>query len=78
MEEVAPMAGATPEVVVTVQPRSHTHMDWELLLEEMEDKLSKLHTRLEKAGERPWDEQVGTRDRILELNKGLLSVLTQL
>lgn len=33
---------------------------------------------LEKAGERPWDEQVDIRDRILELNKELLSVLTQL
>ena len=42
------------------------------------DKLSKLRTRLEKAGERPWDEQVDIRDRILELNKELLSVLTQL
>lgn len=54
------------------------HVDWELLLEETEGKLSKLRTRLEKAGERPWDEQVDIRDRILELNKELLSVLTQL
>ena len=68
----------TPEVVVTAQPKSYAHVDWDLLLEETEGKLSKLRTRLEKAGERPWDEQVDIRDRILELNKELLSVLTQL
>ena len=67
-----------PEVVVTAQPKSYAHVDWDLLLEETEGKLSKLRTRLEKAGERPWDEQVDIRDRILELNKELLSVLTQL
>ena len=78
LEEMALAAGATPEVVVTAQPKSYAHVDWELLLEETEGKLSKLRTRLEKAGERPWDEQVDIRDRILELNKELLSVLTQL
>ena len=78
LEEMALAAGATPEVVVTAQPKSYAHVDWDLLLEETEGKLSKLRTRLEKAGERPWDEQVDIRDRILELNKELLSVLTQL
>ncbi|MFQ9492191.1 MAG: MBL fold metallo-hydrolase RNA specificity domain-containing protein [Bilophila wadsworthia] len=77
LEEMALAAGATPEVVVTAQPKSYAHVDWDLLLEET-GKLSKLRTRLEKAGERPWDEQVDIRDRILELNKELLSVLTQL
>ena len=78
LEEMALAAGATPEVVVTAQPKSYAHVDWDLLLEETEGKLAKLRTRLEKAGERPWDEQVDIRDRILELNKELLSVLTQL
>ena len=77
LEEMALAAGATPEVVVTAQPKSYAHVDWDLLLEETEGKLSKLRTRLEKAGER-LDEQVDIRDRILELNKELLSVLTQL
>ena len=33
-------------------------------------------TRLEKAGERPWDEQADIRIVSFELNKELLSVLT--
>ncbi len=33
--------------------KSYAHVDWDLLLEETEGKLSKLRTRLEKAGERP-------------------------
>ena len=77
LEEMALAAGATPRSVVTAQPKSYAHVDWDLLLEETEGKLSKLRTRLEKAGER-LDEQVDIRDRILELNKELLSVLTQL
>lgn len=51
LEEMALAAGATPEVVVTAQPKSYAHVDWDLLLEETEGKLSKLRTRLEKAGD---------------------------
>ena len=34
LEEMALAAGATPEVVVTAQPKSYAHVDWDLLLEE--------------------------------------------
>ena len=78
LEEMELVSGATPEVVVTAQPRSYAHVDWNLLLEEIESKTAKLRTRLENAEGRPWDEQVDIRDRILELNKELLSVLSQL
>lgn len=78
LEETVLAAGATPGVVVIAQPKSYAHTDWELLSEEMEGKLSGLCTRPEKVGERPWNEQVDIRDRILEPNKELLSVLTQL
>lgn len=78
LEEMELVAGLQPEVVVTSQPQSHAHVNWELLLEETEGKMAKLRALLENAPQRPWDEQVDIRDRILELNKELLSVLAQL
>ncbi len=78
LEEMELVAGLQPEVVVTSQPQSHARVNWELLLEETEGKMAKLRALLENAPQRPWDEQVDIRDRILELNKELLSVLAQL
>ena len=78
LEEKELVAGLQPEVVVTSQPQSHARVNWELLLEETEGKMAKLRALLENAPQRPWDEQVDIRDRILELNKELLSVLAQL
>ena len=78
MEEMELVPGAMPEVVVTAKAQSYAHVDWELLLEETESKMAKLRARLENAQSRPWDEQVDIRDRVLDLNKELLSVLTQL
>ena len=53
-------------------------VDWELLLSETEGKIALLHQKLEKMANRPWHEQVEARDRVLELNSDLLTILTQL
>lgn len=78
MEEMELKAGAVPEVVVTVSPRVQPRVDWSFLLEDTESKMAQLRTRIERAQELSWEEQVDIRDRVLELNKELLSVLTHL
>ena len=77
MEEMELKAGATPQVVVAARPRSQK-VDWEFLLSTTENKVVQLRTRLENVADRPWEEQMDIRDRVLELNKELLSVLTNL
>lgn len=78
MEEMELKAGAVPEVVVTVKPRVQPRVDWSFLLEDTESKMAQLRVRIERAAELSWEEQVDIRDRVLELNKELLSVLTHL
>ena len=53
-------------------------VDWNLLLAETEGKVALLHKKLEKMADRPWHEQVDARDRVLELNGELLTILAQL
>ena len=77
MEEMAFSAGEAPQVVVTAKP-GQPHVDWEFLLEETDLKIGKLRARLRDAESRPWEEQVDIRDRLLELNKELLSIVAHL
>ena len=78
LEEMTLQPGAMPQVLVTAEPKSQPRVDWEFLLGEMDHKLQHLHTRLKNAQDRPWEEQMDIRDRILELNKEFLSVLAQI
>ncbi len=75
LEEMSLEPGSSPQMVVTSKP-SHPHVDWTFLLAETHGKIVQLESRLQGAATRPWEEQVDIRDRILELNKEILSILT--
>jgi len=49
-------------------------IDWAYLLEDMEAKLSQLKTRRAQLESKPWVEQTDLRDRLLELNRGLMEI----
>ena len=49
-------------------------IDWAYLLEDMEAKLAQLKTRKVQLESKPWVEQTDLRDRLLELNRGLMEI----
>lgn len=77
LEEMELEVGTEPQVIVTARPQTQK-VDWDFLLTTTENQVSMLRSRLEHVADRPWEEQVDIKDRILELNKELLSVLSNL
>ena len=56
------------------QPR----IDWDYILAESEAKMAELRARVERVRQRPWVEQVDVRDRVLEINGDLSSLISEL
>lgn len=75
LEEMSLEPGHSPQMVVTSKP-GHPHVDWAFLLAETRGKIVQLESRLRDAAARSWEEQMDIRDRILDLNKEILSILT--
>ena len=61
-----------------VIPVAAKRVDWDLLLSDTEGKMALLRKKLEEVSTRSWEEQVDARDRIVELNSELLTLLSQL
>ncbi len=78
MEEMELTPAAAAKVRSTAAPARTPHLDWDLLLRYTEEKMARVRERLQNVGDRPWSEQVEIHDRLLELDKELLSVLTRL
>ncbi len=76
LEEVTLKPGRAMEVAQDAQ-RAHPRVDWSFLLAETEGKMALLRARLERMEERDWVEQVEVRDRLVELNSEILSLLSQ-
>ncbi len=53
-------------------------VDWDFLLADTESKVAMLRKKIEEVSGRPWLEQADARDRIVELNGELLTLLSQL
>ena len=58
----------------TAMPR----VDWDMLVADTESKVAMLRKKLEDVSKRSWVEQMEARDRVIELNGELLTVLSQL
>ncbi len=78
LEEMELTPAAVTKVRSTVAPARTPHLDWDLLLRYTEEKMARVRERLQNIADRPWSEQVEIHDRLLELDKELLSVLTRL
>ncbi len=77
LEEMELTAGTAPQITTAVSPLNRT-VDWDFLLSTTEASMSQLRARLHNVTELPWEEQMDIRERVLEVNKGILSVLTSL
>jgi metallo-beta-lactamase family protein len=77
LEECTLKPGLTTAVRLDTE-RAMPRVDWNFILSDTESKFQMLKQRLDKAGERPWVEQVELRDRLLEVNKDLMEVISQM
>ena len=66
---------AGKESKVTTPTVSAPRLNWDFLIRDTEGKMAELRQQLASVAQRPWDEQVDIRDRLLELNKELTSVI---
>ena len=77
MEEMALRPGGqTAGVQVLAAAKPSPRVNWNILLQDTEAKMEQIKRMLAEAQNRPWAEQVELRDRLLELNKDMLSLLT--
>jgi metallo-beta-lactamase family protein len=52
-------------------------IDWNYLLDDMDEKLGQLRDRKKQIESRPWIEQTDIRDRLLEVNQNLLEIISE-
>lgn len=78
LEEMELTPAAVSKVHTTGAPMRTPRLDWNFLLKHTEEQMALIRERLQTVEKRPWDEQVDIHDRILDLNKELLSVLTHI
>ncbi|GFK94521.1 Ribonuclease [Fundidesulfovibrio magnetotacticus] len=77
LEECTLKPGAETAMVLHTE-RAMPRVDWNFILTDTESKFTMLKQRLDKAAERPWVEQVELRDRLLEVNKDLMEMISQM
>jgi len=75
-EEHTLLPGAVP--VVQRDATNKPHINWENLMRTTGTHMEELRTQLASMSERSWVEQVEMRDRLLELNKELMTILSEL
>lgn len=65
------------ELIVTESSSDMQNVNWNILIEDADQKMTRIKALIENANSMPWSRQIDLRDRVLELNKELLSVLAQ-
>ena len=76
LEECTLKAGAATAMVQHTE-RAMPRVDWSFILSDTETKFGLLKQRLDKVSERPWVDQVELRDRLLEVNKDIMELISQ-
>lgn len=70
---------ASKDIIVKVEPEAVAHkVDWQYLLGETENKFAQLRQKVEAMSSKNWQEQAEARERILELNSELLSIVSSM
>ncbi|MBU1001295.1 MAG: MBL fold metallo-hydrolase [Proteobacteria bacterium] len=75
--EVCTMVPGQPLSTVVDEEAAHPHIDWEFLLGQTEAQLLTLRSRLDRFEKEHWIEQTDLRDRLLEINKELLELASE-
>ncbi|MDL2285468.1 MBL fold metallo-hydrolase [Desulfovibrio sp. OttesenSCG-928-F07] len=76
LEEMTLAPGKQPMVQMDIQ-RAMPRVNWDILLTDSESKLSSIRERMQQIHSLPWEEQVELRDRMLEINNALLTLLAR-
>ena len=63
---------------VAYPEKASPRIDWEFLFAEAEERLSQLRARKGQLESRPWLEQTDVRDRILELNRSMTKIISEI
>jgi metallo-beta-lactamase family protein len=77
LEEYTLTPGAEPVVSVD-EARAKPRIDWDVLLTEMEGRISRMRGRKEALAARPAEEQAEIRQRLLAVDKDLLELLSEI
>jgi len=77
LEECTLKPGLTPAITLD-EEKSMPRVDWNFLLGDTETKFHMLKERLASADKRNWVEQTEIRDQLLEVNKELMELISQL
>ncbi|KAF0233145.1 MAG: metallo-beta-lactamase family [Desulfovibrionaceae bacterium] len=77
LEECTLKPGALTSVTLDTE-RAMPRVDWSFLLSDTEAKFAMLRQRLDKADGKAWVDQVELRDRLLEVNKDLMEIISQM
>ena len=78
LEELALEPGQAAEIHTAPVQISQPRIDWEYLLAEQEAKIGELRVRIQGVRQRPWVDQVDVRDRLLEIQSDLSSLISEL
>lgn len=77
LEEVTLKPGAEPKRVEYPE-KAAPRIDWGYLLGDLEAKLAQLQARRAQLEAKPWVAQTDLRDRMLELNRGLMETISEI
>ncbi|GAB6035475.1 MBL fold metallo-hydrolase [Fundidesulfovibrio butyratiphilus] len=77
LEECTLKPGLTPSIVQDAIKGS-PHIDWEFLLGDTESKFNLLKQRLTKVSDHSWETQTELRDRVLDINKDLMDLISRM
>jgi metallo-beta-lactamase family protein len=77
LEEYTLKPGAEPKVAADPE-KAWPRIDWPYLLADTEDKFALLRQRLDELSAKPWTDQTDIRQRLLEVNRDLTELLSEI
>jgi len=77
LEEYTLKPGAEPKVAADPE-KAWPRIDWPYLLADTEDKFALLRKRLDELSAKPWTDQTDIRQRLLEVNRDLTELLSEI
>ncbi len=78
LETLQLVAKDTNNTCIISRHEQKSKIDWNILFKETDTKYKQLFLKLKNIEDKSWEEQIDIRSRLLELNKEILSFLTEL
>ncbi|WP_298068324.1 MBL fold metallo-hydrolase [uncultured Mailhella sp.] len=78
LEELSIQPGTLPAVHQPRPEASRPRVDWNFLMQEMDQRMAQLRDRMAHASDLPWEEQLELRDRLAEIEHDLFVFLSHM